>query len=447
MMQTFKQFYELFLEAKVNPGVKLHLSHLEDLVIEQGKKGFESFAQHVVELKNYIYGLDSETVVNLKVDGAPALYFGADPRPDFKGQFFVASKSGFNKTPKVNHTPEEIQQNHGHAPGLAEKLNQALAALKPVYENIGSNRIYQGDIIFTTDLKNQETIDGQAHITFQPQLIKYAVPVDENSELYHRVNKANFGIAIHDSFKGVTDDGTNIRFTSSNKNVLDLVEASKQHGVFIESSTYNQKQINLDLPRQTKVELDTLMSKAQGHMNEVSETFNTAYVSNNKFMGLVQRFLNDEVKKAERTKNNIYSLAFRGNDFNEEVFSKRFQSFLKKNYDREIEGKGERGVLNAKQRMESYRDVFQHDNFQHFITSTHYMIRIKNIILNLFNQIEQQIAKTGGKIGKAFIPQADGSFALSRGEGFVLFVGDNQVKIVDRLDFSAKNLTTGKFQK
>lgn len=446
-MQTFKQFYELFLEAKVNPGVKLHLSHLEDLVIEQGKKGFESFAQHVVELKNYIYGLDSETVVNLKVDGAPALYFGADPRPDFKGQFFVASKSGFNKTPKVNHTPEEIQQNHGHAPGLAEKLNQALAALKPVYENIGSNRIYQGDIIFTTDLKNQETIDGQAHITFQPQLIKYAVPVDENSELYHRVNKANFGIAIHDSFKGVTDDGTNIRFTSSNKNVLDLVEASKQHGVFIESSTYNQKQINLDLPRQTKVELDTLMSKAQGHMNEVSETFNTAYVSNNKFMGLVQRFLNDEVKKAERTKNNIYSLAFRGNDFNEEVFSKRFQSFLKKNYDREIEGKGERGVLNAKQRMESYRDVFQHDNFQHFITSTHYMIRIKNIILNLFNQIEQQIAKTGGKIGKAFIPQADGSFALSRGEGFVLFVGDNQVKIVDRLDFSAKNLTTGKFQK
>jgi hypothetical protein len=75
------------------------------------------------------------------------------------------------------------------------------------------------------------------------------------------------------------------------------------------------------------------------------------------------------------------------------------------------------------------------------------MIRIKNIILNLFNQIEQQIAKTGGKIGKAFIPQADGSFALSRGEGFVLFVGDNQVKIVDRLDFSAKNLTTGRFQK
>ena len=88
-MRNFKQYYDLFLEAKVNPGVKLHLSHLEDLVIEQGKDGFASFAEHIVELKNYIYGLDSETVVNLKVDGAPALYFGMDPRPDFKGQFFV----------------------------------------------------------------------------------------------------------------------------------------------------------------------------------------------------------------------------------------------------------------------------------------------------------------------------------------------------------------------
>lgn len=452
-MKQFDQYYSSLIEqlipeaAKVNPGVKLHLSHLEDLVIEDGKDGFKAFTEHIVELKNYIYGLDSETVVNLKVDGAPALYFGMDPRPDFQGQFFVASKSGFNKQPKVNHTADEVKMNHGHAPGLAKKLIQALEALKPVYESINTGRIYQGDIIFTDDLKQQESIDDQPHITFQPQLIKYAVPVDEQSELYQRVNSANFGIAIHDSFKGVTDDGTNIRFTASNKNVQNLVEASKQRGVFIESSTYNQKQINLDLPRQTKVELDSLLSRAQGHMDQVSETFNTAYVGNNKFMGLVQRFLNDEVKKAERTKNNIYSLAFRGNDFNEDVFSNRFKSFLKKNYSKEIEGKGERGVLNAKERMNSYKSMFEDDNFQHFVTATHYMISIKNTILNLFNQIEKQIAKTGGKIGKALLPQGDGSFALSKGEGFVLFVGDNQVKIVDRLDFSAKNLQHGQFQK
>ena len=252
-MNTFKQYYELFLEKRMAPGVKLHLSHLEDLVIEQGKDGFNNFAEHISNLKNYIYGLDSETVVNLKVDGAPALYFGADPRPDYNGQFFVASKSGFNKQPKVNHSPQEVQANHGHAPGLTTKLIQALEALQPVYDSINSNKIYQGDIIFTDDLKKVEKIDEQDHITFQPQLIKYAVTVDPDSELYNRVKNSNFGIAIHDSFKGVTDDDTNIRFTAPNKNVLYLVEASKRHNVFIESSTYNQKQINLDLPRQTKV--------------------------------------------------------------------------------------------------------------------------------------------------------------------------------------------------
>lgn len=446
-MNTFKQYYELFLEARANPGVKLHLSHLEDLVIEQGKEGFNKFAEHMSHLKNYIYGLDSETVVNLKVDGAPALYFGADPRPDYKGQFFVASKSGFNKQPKVNHTPEEIAANHGHAPGLAQKLNQALESLRPVYESIGSDRIYQGDIIFTPDVKRTETIDGQQHIVFQPQLIKYAVPVDPESELYARVKDAAFGIAIHDSFKGVTDDGTNIRFTSPNKNVNDLVEAGRSNNVFIESSTYNQKQINLNLPRQAKVQLDSLLSQAQQHIEQVSDTFDTAYTSNNKFMGIVQRFLNDEVKKAERTKNNIYSLAFDGNNFKEDVFSKRFYSFLKKNFDKESAGKGDRGVMNAKQRMVGYKDMFENDNFQHFVIATHYMINMKKIVVDLFTQVENQIQRTGGKIGKSFIPQADGSFALSRGEGFVLFVGDNQVKIVDRLDFSAKNLTGGRFQK
>lgn len=446
-MNTFKQFYELCLESKSNAGVKLHLSHLEDLVIEGGKQGFADFTAQIINFKNYIYGLDSETVVNLKVDGAPALYFGADPRPHYKGQFFVASKSGFNKQPKINHTPEEIQKNHGHAPGLAQKLNQAYAALRPVYDTLGTDRIYQGDIIFTEELKKLENVDGIDHITFQPQLIKYAVPVDAESELYQRVNAAGFGISIHDSFKGVTDDGVNMRFTQPSKNNQDIVEAGKTSNVFIETSTYNKEQIDLDIPRNTKVILNSLLARAQNHIDSVSEEFDNLYTSHGKFMSIVQRFINDEVKKAARNVRNIYTQAFDGEDFNEKIFTKRFGKFLDKNYETESKGKGDRGVQNAKDRLENYRRIFEDINFQHFISATHYMIEIKKHILELFTQVEMSIQQTGGKIGKSFIPQADGSFQLSRGEGFVLFVGDNQVKIVDRLDFSAKNLTMGKFQK
>ncbi len=45
------------------------------------------------------------------------------------GRFFVATKSAFNKNPKINYTHEDIEKNHGHAPGLVEKLKAALTHL------------------------------------------------------------------------------------------------------------------------------------------------------------------------------------------------------------------------------------------------------------------------------------------------------------------------------
>jgi hypothetical protein len=48
---------------------KLHLTHLEDLVIEEGKEGFKKFEQQVNNLINYLNGLETETTINLKVDG------------------------------------------------------------------------------------------------------------------------------------------------------------------------------------------------------------------------------------------------------------------------------------------------------------------------------------------------------------------------------------------
>ena len=68
------------------------------------------------------------------------------------------------------------------------------------------------------------------------------------------------------------------------------------------------------------------------------------------------------------------------------------------------------------------------------------MIKIKGVFVNIFNKVES-------KLGKSFLQQPDGSWEITPGEGFVLFIGDNQVKLVDRLDFSKANLMYGKFQK
>ncbi len=68
---------------------------------------------------------ESDYVISTKFDGSPAIVAGIDPN----NRFFVASKSAFAKNPKINYTEEDIQNNHGHAPGLVEKLTLALRYL------------------------------------------------------------------------------------------------------------------------------------------------------------------------------------------------------------------------------------------------------------------------------------------------------------------------------
>ena len=82
-------------------------------------------------------------MVTTKYDGSPSIVFGTHPET---GRFFVASKSAFNKDPKINYTPEDIERNHGHAPGLVEKLKGALEHLPKIMPRNGG--VYQGDLMY-----------------------------------------------------------------------------------------------------------------------------------------------------------------------------------------------------------------------------------------------------------------------------------------------------------
>ena len=45
------------------------------------------------------------------------------------------------------------------------------------YPKLGIKNVLQGDLMYTDDIKT-ETIDGTKYLTFQPNTIVYAVPVD-----------------------------------------------------------------------------------------------------------------------------------------------------------------------------------------------------------------------------------------------------------------------------
>lgn len=194
-MLTFTSF---LTEAKVE---KLkHLEHAEDHIINSGAAGFEHAAKTLIGVHNAMQGRKSQVKVTTKWDGAPSIVFGTHPE---NGKFFVASKSAFNKNPKINYTDKDIEQNHGHAPGLVEKLKHALKHLPKVAPK---GRVFQGDMMYAPgDVKESPT-----HYNFKPNTINYSIP--KNSEEGKKVGRAKVGVAVHTEYKGRTLDSMKAHF-------------------------------------------------------------------------------------------------------------------------------------------------------------------------------------------------------------------------------------------
>ena len=191
-------FTSFLTEAKVE---KLkHLEHAEDHIINSGAAGYEHAKKTLIGVNNALQGRKSQVKVTTKWDGAPSIVFGTHPE---NGKFFVASKSAFNKNPKINHTPDDIEKNHGHAPGLVDKLKHALEHLPKVTPK---GRVFQGDMMYTPgDVKSSST-----HHSFKPNTINYSIPKD--SEEGKKVARAKVGVAVHTEYKGRTLDSMKAHF-------------------------------------------------------------------------------------------------------------------------------------------------------------------------------------------------------------------------------------------
>ena len=182
-----------YLSEAVEATKKLkHLTHVEDHVTGgAGAEGFEHAKKTLQSVHSHITG-EGETngvKVTEKFDGAPSIVFGHHP---VTKKFFVATKSAFNKNPKINYTPEDIERNHGHAPGLAKKLKEALEHLSKVAPKEG---IHQGDMLFGEG--DVETAGGQHHFT--PQAVTHSV--DANSSEGRAVKKSKVGVVVHTKYE------------------------------------------------------------------------------------------------------------------------------------------------------------------------------------------------------------------------------------------------------
>src|SRR6056300_1114022 len=169
-----------------------HLEHLEDDIINRGSDGGRNAVNFLKSVRNMLAGSASGRVnMSVKWDGAPAIIAGINPE---NGKFFVGTKSVFNVTPKINYTSADIRKNHSGE--LANKLSIALRELS----KLRISGILQGDFLFSkSDLKTAK-IDGENMLTFTPNTITYAVPID--SDIGKRIKRARMGIVFHTSYSG-----------------------------------------------------------------------------------------------------------------------------------------------------------------------------------------------------------------------------------------------------
>lgn len=437
-MNTFNNFLKqetVLLEDAAH--LKTHLSHIEDLAIEKGKSGFQEFTDHIDAITKKLKGFETNQEMNAKIDGSPMILFGEDPRPQFKKAFFISLKGGLSKTnPKIMHTDEEIESMYSGESTLKNKLKSLLKNLKPIYRG---TKIYQGDVLFSiASDKKAVKIGEESFIAFKPNVIVYAVPVDPNSELSSRISKATVGVIVHESFNGRSDNkGTSITLQSTGRNVQDLVEQSKGSNVFIESSNYTSLKADISDQQLKKVHSDT--AKAKLVITEIDDDFNNAYISS-PLLSLLKIFLNKQVDIAPA---GIFGAASRGEEVLYVDFLRKFREFISDRYNKELEQKKTpRGKAIVENRLKEILNFLEKhkDSLTKLLMATYYMTAAKYHVL-------RSLAAMESKVGKTFMQNPDGSFTPTKDEGFVLFMGTNHVKLVDRLEFTKINRLRGGKQK
>jgi len=382
----------------------LHLEHLEDEIFNRGSAGANEAMNFIDSLVTMLQGNSNRKMnVTVKWDGAPSLFAGINPE---NGKFFVATKSLFNKTPKINYTNADIDANHGG--GLADKLKVALKHLP----KLGIKGVLQGDMLFTSDDVKTETIDGQSMYTFTPNTITYAVPVD--SKLGSQISSANMGIVFHTTYTGKTIADLMANFGA------DVSGLKKTNAVYFDDADYKDVSGSATF---TKKETEEIRRNLAGVRRVLSQ--------NKKLIDDVtkDKTLRDLIKIY--TNANVRVGKDRGS-------AEELAGFIASRFDQKIEklktDSSKQRLTNERNKVTRFIDSISR-GMNNLFSAQYYLSQAKSVILRKLQSLNTM---------PSFIRTDDG-YRVTNPEGFVAIdhVG-KAVKLVDRMEFSKANFTVSK---
>jgi len=391
----------LLEEGKANT----HLTHLEELVLTQGPQGYNMARAFLLELLESLKGNSSSQVqTSVKWDGAPAIFAGINPE---NGKFFVGTKSIFNKVPKINYTPEDIIENHGHAPGLVDKLTKALKYLP----SLGIEKILQGDFMFDDEMLEVVELDGEPHYQFKPNTIVYAVPVD--SKLGQEIGQSKFGIVFHTTYDSL-DSGASFGADVSNLN--------RPPGIWFDDAFFTDDTGTVTLTDAEEKQVISLVKQADKVNNQINYDDLPS--------DLLNIYINSEIKSGVFLDDP--SASFDG-------FMKWYSGRIEKKVDSLKSEKGKmRAFAKGEEMLKSFED--RKKDITNLFVVSRLLFEAKNIFINKYNNAVYNT--------KHFVDDGSGDLVASNPEGYVAVDHEgNGVKFVDRLEFSRANFMVDKGDK
>ena len=382
-----------------------HLEHAEDHIVNAGNEGVAHAHDSMMDVIKIIEGMPTKSIITTKYDGAPSIVFGINPE---NGKFFVASKSAFNKNPKLNYTPEDCEANHGHAPGLVAKLKAALEELPKIMPKKGG--VFQGDLMYT---KDDVKDDGDSY-SFTPNTITYSAKKD--GPRGRNITAAKLGVVIHSYYEGKTLADAKVRF--------DL-----DHGQFRKDADVDA--INPEIGPTSISPMEK--KKFEKEIEEANQVF--AGMDPDWYNVLsgheitIKTYINDLVRKG--TWKNASAEGYM--KFLGDRATKDIDTYAKKATKPElIEKKREKVLADFKLISDHIKLHKQQFNSIFKLHST--LQRAKDTLVGSLSRADNGFTTTSG--GEAVKP-----------EGFVIIRNGKPTKLVDRAEFSRNNFLRGSFQK
>lgn len=400
-MQTFKTY---IAEAAKN----LHMTHLEDQVIYGGVDGARQAILALRSLRDMLAGEAKRPVdVTVKWDGAPAIFAGVDPRD---GKFFVAKKGVFNKNPKIYKTDADIDADTSG--DLSNKLKTCLKYMP----SLGIKGVVQGDLMFTSDDIDTDTIAGTKYYTFQPNTIVYAVPVDSDGA--KEIKKAKMGIVFHTRYTGSDFESMKASFD------VKASEFKATPNVWFQDATLRDLSGTATLTKKDTDEVTKALSEAGKIFRKIAGSTLREIEGNETLAQTIETYNNTFVRKQEvikDTRKHVDGLI----------------KYISDKYQKEIDTKkSEKGKANWESKKADILKFFSSSNkanLKLLFDLQKAIVSAKLIIINKLNRLQKM---------STFVRTPNG-FKTTGVEGYVAIdkLSGGAVKLVDRMEFSYNNFS------